>query len=381
MNTVSCFAHCAMIVDLLVDDETGEISNIEINSAYEIGRALNPKLMEQQLVGGAWMGMSHAAYETTEPFYPDRKHLPYDFSSYVMPGPGDLAKHSISILERPAPDGPFGGKGIGEMCANPVLPAIANAVFDAVGVEIDSLPISPESIFARFKGKRCCMITRFKGLDSPQDVKEALSQALYISSDELATTIYLAMVLGKPILLEGAPGVGKTEAAKALASTLSCALIRLQCYEGIDSSAALYEWNFPKQMLAMRQTQDTKLDIYNEDFLIERPLLQALNLQSEGFLLIDEIDRADHEFEAFLLEFLSDFQITIPERGSIRAARRPFVVLTSNRTRDLHEALRRRCVYHWIDYPSPSLEVDIVMVELPMSLKPRLKLSWQQWGD
>ncbi len=205
------------------------------------------------------------------------------------------------------------------------------------------------------------MITRFKGLDSPQDVKEALSQALYISSDELATTIYLAMVLGKPILLEGAPGVGKTEAAKALASTLSCALIRLQCYEGIDSSAALYEWNFPKQMLAMRQTQDTKLDIYNEDFLIERPLLQALNLQSEGFLLIDEIDRADHEFEAFLLEFLSDFQITIPERGSIRAARRPFVVLTSNRTRDLHEALRRRCVYHWIDYPSPSLEVDIVM--------------------
>ena len=116
MNTVSCFAHCAMIVDLLVDDETGEISNIEINSAYEIGRALNPKLMEQQLVGGAWMGMSHAAYETTEPFYPDRKHLPYDFSSYVMPGPGDLAKHSISILERPAPDGPFGGKGI-EKCA------------------------------------------------------------------------------------------------------------------------------------------------------------------------------------------------------------------------------------------------------------------------
>ena len=153
MNTVSCFAHCAMVVDLLVDDETGEISNIEINSAYEIGRALNPKLMEQQLVGGAWMGMSHAAFETTEPFYPSRDHLPYDFSSYVMPGPGDLAKHSISILERPAPDGPFGGKGIGEMCANPVLPAIANAVFDAVGVEIDSLPISPESILRALKEK------------------------------------------------------------------------------------------------------------------------------------------------------------------------------------------------------------------------------------
>ena len=153
MNTVSCFAHCAMIVDLLVDDETGEISDVQIHSAYEIGRALNPKLMEQQLIGGAWMGLSHAVYETTEPHYPLREHLPYDFSSYAMPGPGDLAQHDISILERPAPDGPFGGKGPGEMCANPVLPAIANAVFDAVGVEIDSLPISPESILRALKGK------------------------------------------------------------------------------------------------------------------------------------------------------------------------------------------------------------------------------------
>ena len=153
MNTVSCFAHCAMIVDLMVDDETGEISDIQINSAYEVGRALNPKLMEQQLIGGAWMGLSHAAYETTEPRYPIRDHLPYDFSSYVMPGPADIATHDISILERPAPDGPFGGKGPGEMCANPVLPAIANAIFDAVGVEMDSLPISPERILRALKEK------------------------------------------------------------------------------------------------------------------------------------------------------------------------------------------------------------------------------------
>ena len=202
---------------------------------------------------------------------------------------------------------------------------------------------------------------RYKGLGSPQDVQEALSQALYIASEDLATAIYLAMVLGKPLLLEGAPGVGKTEAAKALCSTLSCELIRLQCYEGIDANTALYEWNFPRQILAMRQANDAKLNIYDSEFLIARPLLQALHLQSEGLLLIDEIDRADHEFEAFLLEFLSDFQITIPERGRIRASQRPFVILTSNRTRDLHEALRRRCVYHWIDYPSPSLEVDIVL--------------------
>ncbi|XAT60727.1 AAA domain-containing protein [Rhodobacteraceae bacterium Araon29] len=202
---------------------------------------------------------------------------------------------------------------------------------------------------------------RFKGLGSPQDVQEALSQALYIASEDLATAIYLAMVLGKPLLLEGAPGVGKTEAAKALSATLSCELIRLQCYEGIDANTALYEWNFPRQILAMRQADDAKLNIYDSEFLIARPLLQALHLQSEGLLLIDEIDRADHEFEALLLEFLSDFQITIPERGRVCASQRPFVILTSNRTRDLHEALRRRCVYHWIDYPSPSLEVDIVM--------------------
>jgi CO/xanthine dehydrogenase Mo-binding subunit len=146
MTPVSCFAHAAMIVDVEVDDETGEVRVLEMNSAYELGRALNPKLVEQQLVGGAWMGMSHALWETTEPYYPDRSHGPVDFNSYVMPGPGDIAPHNIAILERPAPDGPFGGKGPGEMCANPVLPAVANAVFNAVGVRIDDLPITPEKV-------------------------------------------------------------------------------------------------------------------------------------------------------------------------------------------------------------------------------------------
>jgi len=146
MTPVSCFAHAAMIVDVEVDDETGEVVVIEMNSAYELGRALNPKLVEQQLVGGAWMGMSHALCETTEPYYPDRGHGPSDFNGYVMPGPGDIARHNIAVLERPAPDGPFGGKGPGEMCANPVLPAVANAVFNAVGVRVDALPITPEKV-------------------------------------------------------------------------------------------------------------------------------------------------------------------------------------------------------------------------------------------
>ncbi|MDX1541407.1 MAG: MoxR family ATPase, partial [Geminicoccaceae bacterium] len=176
------------------------------------------------------------------------------------------------------------------------------------------------------------------------------------------TAAYLAMALGKPLLLEGSPGVGKTEAAKAIASVLGRRLIRLQCYEGIDAANALYEWNYPRQMLAIRQAGDRPVDIYTDDFLIARPMLEALREPEDAVLLIDEIDRADHEFEAFLLEFLSDFQISIPERGTVRAYERPVVILTSNRTRELHEALRRRCIYHWIDYPDPAAEAEIVMM-------------------
>ncbi|MGR3501164.1 xanthine dehydrogenase family protein molybdopterin-binding subunit [Pseudaestuariivita sp.] len=146
MSPVTTYAHAALVVDLTVDDETGEVEVTQINSAYEVGRALNPKLVEQQIVGGAWMGVSHALYETTEPYYPDRKHGPEDFNGYLMPGPGETVDHHIAILERPAADAPYGGKGPGEMCANPVLPAIANAVYNAVGVRVDKLPITPEKI-------------------------------------------------------------------------------------------------------------------------------------------------------------------------------------------------------------------------------------------
>ena len=200
------------------------------------------------------------------------------------------------------------------------------------------------------------------GIDSPQALENALRAAYYLADDGIATAAYLALALGKPLLLEGAPGVGKTEAAKAIAAVLGRRLIRLQCYEGIDASAALYEWNYPRQMLAIRQAGDQTIDIYGESFLIERPMLASLRAPDSTVLLIDEIDRSDQEFEAFLLEFLSDFQISIPERGTVRAAERPVVVLTSNRTRDLHEALRRRCVYHWIDYPTAEREARIVMM-------------------
>ena len=200
------------------------------------------------------------------------------------------------------------------------------------------------------------------GIDSPERLASVLLAAQYFADDGLATAAYLALALGKPLLLEGAPGVGKTEAAKAIASVLGRSLIRLQCYEGIDSAAALYEWNYPRQMLAIRQAGDNYVNIYSDEFLINRPMLEALTSPRDAVLLIDEIDRSDHEFEAFLLEFLSDFSISIPERGTVRAEHPPVVILTSNRTRDLHEALRRCCVYHWIGYPDAGREAEIVMM-------------------
>jgi MoxR-like ATPase len=203
---------------------------------------------------------------------------------------------------------------------------------------------------------------------SVAELGRRLAELRYFAEEGLLTAIHLALVLGRPLALEGEPGVGKTEVGKALAEVLGRELIRLQCYEGLDAGQALYEWDYPKQLLHARVAEAEGRvvgELYSERFLLERPLLRALRAGGGAVLLIDEIDRADSEFEAFLLEFLSDFQITIPELGTVRAARAPVVVLTSNRTRELHDALKRRCLYHWIPFPDAERERRILAAQAP----------------
>ena len=201
--------------------------------------------------------------------------------------------------------------------------------------------------------------------DSPVAVREALAGGRYLADRGLSTAVYLAATLEQPLLVEGEAGVGKTEVGKALAGAIGARLIRLQCHEGIDLHHALYDWDYPRQLLHLRAGVTSDEPLYSERFLLRRPLLDALQASEPVVLLIDEIDRADDEFEAFLLEFLSDFQVSIPELGTVTAERRPLVVITSNRTRELHDALKRRCLYHWIDYPPPEREAEIVRARLP----------------
>ena len=219
------------------------------------------------------------------------------------------------------------------------------------------------------------ILTTIQRIGSIDQLKDILREQAYIADRGLVTSIYLAIKLGKPLFLEGEPGVGKTEVAKVISAVLQSPLIRLQCYEGLDVNTAVYEWNYTRQMLEIRlleaagqvNEQTAIKKIFGPEFLLKRPLLQALEPVDGAtpILLIGELDRADEEFEAFLLEILSDFQITVPEIGTIKADRPPVVIITSNRTREIHDALKRRCLYHWIDYPSFEKEYNIVLTKVP----------------
>jgi MoxR-like ATPase len=213
-------------------------------------------------------------------------------------------------------------------------------------------------------------LTRLAGMafSSIDELEQALLATGYLPDRGLATALFLCVRLDKPLLLEGEPGVGKTEAAKAIARVLGARVIRLQCYEGLDVQHAVYEWNYSRQLLHIRAAQEGQVDeqeLFGPEFLIRRPLLEAIESEEPVVLLIDEIDRADDEFEAFLLEILSDFTITIPEIGTVQAKRKPTVILTSNRTRELHDALKRRCMFHWIGHPSLDREIEIVKLRVP----------------
>ena len=203
-----------------------------------------------------------------------------------------------------------------------------------------------------------------------RDLAADLARTGYVASDQLAMALHLALSLGRPLLLEGEAGVGKTEIARALAEVLGARLIRLQCYEGLDAAQAIYEWNYQRQLLAIRAHAGEDADaveerLFSEKYLLRRPLLEAISQPEPPVLLIDEVDRADEEFEAYLLEVLADFQITVPELGTISATSRPHVILTSNRSRELSDALRRRCLYHFVDYPTEAKELRIVNARLP----------------
>jgi MoxR-like ATPase len=204
-------------------------------------------------------------------------------------------------------------------------------------------------------------------LSSPEALRRGLSGHGYIVDDALAMSVYLALRMQRPLFVEGAPGVGKTMLARVLADALGVELVRLQCHEGLDLAQAAYEWNYPRQLLELQARGGDAASLYREDMLLRRPLLQAIDASrtQAPVLLIDEIDRADEEFESFLLELLAEFQITIPELGTIRAIKRPIVIVTSNRTRDVHDALKRRCLYHWIDYPTAATELAIVRARVP----------------
>ena len=355
------YPYGAYIAVVDVDPETAHVKVRRFIAVDDCGVRINPMIVEGQIHGGLAEGVGIALMEVIT-FDDEGNCLNGSFMDYLIPTALECPDFELGETVTPCPHHPIGAKGVGESPNVGSPPAIVNAMIDALHETAGRRP-HRHAVHARPRvggdaGKRGAAPVND---ELPRDV-ETLARRLaavdYLVDEGLATALFLSLRLPQPLLLEGEAGVGKTEAAKALAQVLDTPLIRLQCYDGIDAAEALYEWNYPRQLLSIRlaEASGDKLaeeQLFSRDYLIARPLLRALEHPGPrpAVLLIDEIDRADDDFEAFLLELLAEAAVTIPELGTIRATHPPVIVLTSNRTRDLHDAVKRRCLYQWIDYP------------------------------
>ena len=380
------YPYGAYIAVVDIDPDTAQVTVRRFIAVDDCGVRINPMIVDGQIHGGLAEGIGIALMELIS-FDQEGNCLNSSFMDYLIPTALECPEFELGATVTPCPHHPLGAKGVGESPNVGSPPAIVNAVIDALhathGVDHIDMPCYAGARVGGDAGASpaAAMTATVTG-DAEGEIRhlvpdvDTLAQRLasvdYLVDEGLATAIFLGLRLPQPLLLEGEAGVGKTEAAKALARVLDTPLVRLQCYEGIDAAEALYEWNYARQLLSIRLADShgqalTEDDLFGPDYLTARPLLRALQHPGPrpAVLLIDEIDRADDDFEAFLLELLGEAAVTIPELGTIRATHPPVIVLTSNRTRDLHDAVKRRCLYQWIDYPAAEREVEIIRRRVP----------------
>ena len=375
MDPDSCQAHACTVAEVEVDDETGVVDVLAMYNVYEVGRALEPGDGDAADRGRRVDGHLARAVRGDRAVLPGARARPDRLLRVPDAGPrrqrGDAERdHRAARGERPV-------RRQGDRRDDRERPDPRDRQRDLRrgrrAARVDAVHAGEGAARARRAGGGPGLMVAQPfatdaGAGSVEELGRRFAAQRYFADEGLLTAVHLALVLGRPLALEGEPGVGKTELAKVLAAVLGRELIRLQCYEGLDAAQALYEWDYPRQLLAVRVAEAEGKpvgDLYDERYLLERPLLKTVRAAEGAVLLIDEIDRSDSEFEAFLLEFLSDFQITIPEVGTLRAPRPPVVVLTSNRTRELHDALKRRCLYHWIPFPDAARERAILQAQAP----------------
>ena len=369
----------AYICVMDIDVDTGVHKVRRFYALDDCGTRINPMIIEGQVHGGCTEGYAIAMGQ--EIVYDEVGNVKgASLMDFFLPTAVETPHWETDYTVTPSPHHPIGAKGVGESPNVGCVPCFANAVNDAFKFSARPISRCRMTLIASGRRRRSWGCTREPLRPRERCLRriprEAIAARLaevgYVADRDLATALWMMDYLKRPLLIEGEAGVGKTEVAKALAALHGCELIRMQCYEGLDASSALYEWNYQRQLLAIKAREgagasaaEIEAQIFSEDYLLERPLLSAIRRKTSPVLLVDEVDRADEEFEAFLLELLSDFQVTIPEFGTITALSIPRVVLTSNATRELSDALRRRCLYHYLDFPDVDREAAILLNRQP----------------